>query len=53
VRDLLVSARHPDLGTKDHRTILARKSEAERDNIRAALKASGLATQDLLQALGI
>lgn len=53
VRDLLASARHPELGTKDYRTILAAKSEAERENIRAALTASGLATQDLLQALGV
>jgi hypothetical protein len=53
VRDLLASARHPELGTKDYRTILAAKSEAERENIRAALTASGVATQDLLQALGV
>ncbi len=53
VRDLLATAREPQIGTQAYRTILAEKSEAERENIRAALTASGLATKDVLQALGV
>lgn len=53
VRDLLATAREPQVGTQAYRTILAEKSEAEREEIRAALTASGLATQELLQALGV
>jgi hypothetical protein len=53
VRDLLGSARLPEFGTQDYRKVLATKSEAERDDIRAALMNSGLATRDLLQGLGV
>jgi hypothetical protein len=53
VRDLVATAMHPQLGAQDYRTIIAAKSEAEREEIRAALTASGLTTQDLLQALGV
>ena len=53
VRDLLVSTRDPNFATKDYRTMIATKTDVERDSIRAALMASGLANQDLLQALGI
>jgi hypothetical protein len=53
VRDLAGTAMHPQLGAQDYRTIIAAKSEAEREEIRAALAASGLTTQDLLQALGV
>ena len=35
-----------------YRSILANKSEAERDNIRDALVGSGLATKQALDALG-
>jgi hypothetical protein len=53
VRDLVVSTRDPNFGTKDYRAMIVAKSEAERASIRAALVASGLAHQDLLQALGV
>jgi len=51
IRDLLGTA--TVFGTDGYRTIIAAKSKAERDDIRAALTASGLTTQDLLQALGV
>jgi hypothetical protein len=41
---------HPE---GSYRKIIAGKSEVERDSIRAALLASGLATKDVLQALGM
>jgi hypothetical protein len=53
VRDLVATAMHPQLGAQDYRTIIAAKSEAEREEIRGVLSASGLATQQLLQALGV
>ena len=53
VRDLLTTARLPEFRTEGYRKILEEKSEAERENIRTALTASGLATEDLLQALGV
>jgi hypothetical protein len=54
VKDILLS-----IGPEDHRPltryreILAAKPAAERDNIRSALLASGLASGDVLQALGV
>ena len=53
VRDLLATAREPQVGTQAYRTILAEKSEAEREEIRKALTVSGLAPKELLQALGV
>jgi hypothetical protein len=46
----LVADYHPE---GRYRKIIAGKSEIERDNIRAALLASGLATADVLRALGV
>ena len=52
VRDLLGTATWPP-ETERYRRIVARKSQAERDDIRAAVTASGLGTKDLLRALGM
>jgi hypothetical protein len=51
VRDLVATAKV--FGTEDYRKILATKPEGERGNIWTALTASGLASQDLILALGI
>jgi hypothetical protein len=51
VRDLVGSA--TDFGTDSYRKIVAGKSQAEGDDIRAAVTASGPATKALLQALGM
>jgi hypothetical protein len=53
VRDLLATARLPEYRTDDYRAVIALKSQEERDNIRAAFTASGLADQALVQALGL
>jgi hypothetical protein len=53
VRDLLATVEPAYRFEVRYRGLLAAKSEAERDDIRAALTASGLATKDLLQSLGI
>jgi hypothetical protein len=53
IRDLLATVSAPELGPgQRYRRILAAKSAAEQDNIRAALIASG-ATKDVLQELGV
>jgi hypothetical protein len=51
VRDILSSSGY--IAEPRYRKILAAKSEPERDNIRAALLASGLATTNVLHALGM
>jgi hypothetical protein len=51
VRDLVSPIRH--YWTDDYRRIVAGKSQAERDEVRTAVMASGRATKDLLRALGI
>jgi hypothetical protein len=53
VRDALTTAKYPEYRTEDYRTVIALKSERERDDIRAAFTTSGLADQALLQALGL
>jgi len=54
VRDLLGSLVHSPVAPESrYRKILAAKSQAERENIRAALWASGRASKDILQALGV
>jgi hypothetical protein len=53
VRDLLATVGPAHRFETRYRRVLAAKSEAERDDIRAALTASGLATKDALQLLGI
>jgi hypothetical protein len=50
VRDLVGST--PVFGSEGYRNILVAKSKAERDEIRAALIASGRASKALLQVLG-
>jgi len=50
VRDLLASI--PELGSDSFRRIIAAKSQAERDDIRAALMASG-STKAALQSIGL
>ena len=52
VRDLLGTASWPEIAER-YRRIVVRKSQAERDDIRAAVTASGLGTKDLLRALGM
>ena len=51
IRDLVGSA--SEFGPDVYRKIVARKSQAERDEIRAALEASGRSSERLLQKLGI
>jgi hypothetical protein len=54
VRDILLSigpANHEPVDR--YHEVLATKPEAERDNIRSELLASGLASSDVLQALGV
>jgi hypothetical protein len=53
IRDLLATARLPEIGTDPYSQIVTQKSQAERDDIRAAATQSGLGTQGLLQALGM
>ena len=54
VRDLLGSFGHsPVMPSIRYRKTLAAKSQAERENIKAALLASGRASKDILQALGV
>jgi hypothetical protein len=54
VRDVRKTVLVGDLGPGPrYRAILAKKSTAERDDIRAALMGSGFATNDVLQALGL
>jgi hypothetical protein len=56
MRDLRSTALHWDFdlrGGERYRAILGEKSEAERVDIRTALSASGLATEEILQALGL
>lgn len=53
VRDLLATATLPELGGGDsYRRIIAAKSQAERDDIRAALMAFG-STKAVLQSMGL
>ena len=51
IRDLVGSA--SEFGPDRYRKIVARKSQAERDEIRAAVEASGRSSERLLQSLGI
>ena len=51
IRDLVGSA--TEFGPDRYRDIVAKKSQAERDEIRAAVMASGRGSKALLQALGI
>jgi hypothetical protein len=51
IRDLVGSA--SEFGPDRYRSIVAGKSQAERDEIRAAVMASGRGSKTLLQALGI
>jgi hypothetical protein len=51
IRDLVGSA--TDFGPDRYRNIVASKSQAERDEIRAAVMASGRDSKALLQALGL
>lgn len=54
VRDLAGTARLADFGrADDYRVVIDLKSQTERDEIRAALMGSGLADNDLMQALGL
>jgi len=54
IRDLLATVSSPEMPIgQRYRRILSAKSAAERDDIRAALIASGLANKDVLQALGV
>jgi hypothetical protein len=52
-RDLLGSFGAASGAASRYHGILARKSQAERDEIKAALIASGLASKDVLQGLGV
>jgi hypothetical protein len=51
IRDLVGSA--SEFGPDRYRDIVAGKSQGERDEIRAAITASGRGSKALLQALGI
>jgi hypothetical protein len=54
VRDILLSITPEDHRPRTrYREILAAKSQSERDDIKAALLASGFATKQILQALGV
>jgi hypothetical protein len=53
IRDLIGSATDAQFGPDRYYNIVAKKSQAERDDIRAAIMASGRGTKDLLQALGM
>jgi hypothetical protein len=53
VRDLLVTAKLPEFRTAGYRAVIARKSQPDRDGIGVAFRASGLADESLLQALGL
>jgi len=56
MQDLRATALHWDFGLRRgerYRAILRGKSQAERDEIRAMISASGFATQEVLQALGL
>ena len=54
-RDILLTAPTWDFGRRGerYRAILAKKSNAERDDIRASLTASGLASAEVMEALGM
>jgi hypothetical protein len=52
IRDVLATVGPGSINNRYHK-ILAAKSPASREEIRAALVASGLATKDVLQSLGI
>jgi hypothetical protein len=54
IRDVLATVLSSDFGRGTrYRTLLAAKSDAERDDIRAALTASGRGTNEILLALGL
>ena len=54
VRDVLTSLESPDRDLAGrYRKIITAKSDSERDSIRGGLLASGVATKDVLQALGV
>jgi hypothetical protein len=55
MRDVLATALDWDFGRRGerYRAILAKKSDAERDDIRTALTTYGLASREVLQALGM
>ena len=55
MRDVRATALNHDLGRRGerYRAILGQKSETERVDIRTALSAPGLATEEILQALGL
>ena len=53
VQDLLGSFGEEHGAHERYRDILAQKSQTERDDIKAALLASGFASKDVLQALGV
>ena len=55
MRDVLATALDWDFGRRGqrYRAILAKKSDAERDDIRTALTTYGLASSEVLQALGM
>ena len=55
MRDVLATALDWDFGRRGqrYRAILAKKSDAERDDIRTALTTTGLASSEVLQALGM
>ena len=53
VRDLLATAELPEFRSKGYRNIVAQKSQDERDDIRGAVIASGLADEQLVRALGL
>ena len=53
IRDLIGSATDAHFGPDMYFNIVAKKSQAERDEIRAAVMASGRGSKALLQALGI
>jgi len=54
-RDVLLTLPYWDFGRKGerYRAILAKKSNAERDDIRASLTATGLASSEIMKALGL
>jgi hypothetical protein len=54
-RDLLLTALNWDFGRRGerYRAILAKKSDAERGDIRASITASGMANAEVMQALGM